>query len=397
MDGAYSDVGYLFIVSFYFISTMHILIAPNAFKNSLDAATVADAIEKGLHRSGLQCTTTAFPVADGGDGTADLLIDHFKAKSIEADVQNPLGKKIASSFGWSEENKTAVIELAAASGLRLLQPASYDPLHATTFGTGELLLEAVKKGAEKILLCIGGSATVDGGTGILRALGYRFTDNSGNELIHPASFKNITDYSFAGDSNLFKTTEIIILCDVLNPLLGINGAAAVFGPQKGATEKDIPVLEAGLKNLCDVILNKTKKDIAAIQHGGAAGGVAAGLYGLLNAQLVNGIDYFLAITGFEKELKKAALVITGEGSIDRQTLQGKAPFGVAKMAKQFSIPVIALAGKIPDEPDEEMNYYFDKLICINEPGTKLEDALKNTYASLEKAAYDIGREMMNDN
>jgi glycerate 2-kinase len=376
---------------------MHILIAPNAFKNSLDAASAARAIEKGLLRSGLQCTTTIFSVADGGDGTADLLIHQLKAKSIELYVQGPLGKKISSSFGWSPGNKTAVIELAAASGLRLLQPAAYDPLHATTFGTGELMIEAIKRGAEKILLCIGGSATVDGGTGILRALGYRFTDNSGNEIIYPGSLKNITDYSFAGGSNLFKTTEIIILCDVLNPLLGIDGSAAVFGPQKGATQKDIPILEAGLKSLRDVILNKTGKDIATVQHGGAAGGVAAGLYGLQNAQLVNGIDYFLTISGFEKELKKAKLVITGEGSIDKQTLQGKAPFGIAKMAKQFSIPVIGLAGKIPDEIDEELNFYFDKLININKPGTKLEDALKNTFTNLERTAYDIGKEMIIDN
>ncbi len=376
---------------------MHILIAPNAFKNSLAAASAAEAIEKGLHRSGLRCTTKTFPVADGGDGTADLLIHHLKAKKIDVNVQNPLSIKISSAFGWSQENKTAVIELAAASGLRLLQPHQYDPLHATTFGTGELLLEAINKGAEKILLCIGGSATVDGGTGILRALGFRFTEAAGNELKHPASFKNIIDYSLANDNNLFKAVEIIILCDVLNPLLGTNGAAAVFGPQKGATEKDIPILEAGLKCLRDVILNKTGKDIAAVQHGGAAGGVAGGLYGLLNAQLVNGIDYFLKTAGFEKELRKATLVITGEGSIDRQTLQGKAPFGVAKMAKQFSIPVIGLAGNIPDVIDKELNYYFDRLININEPGTKLDEALKNTYANLERVAYNIGKEMIIDN
>lgn len=372
---------------------MHILIAPNAYKNSLDAASAAGAIEKGLHQSGLQCTTTVFPVADGGDGTADLLIRYLKASTIEVCVQGPLGKKISSSFGWSQENKTAIIELAAASGLRLLQPAEYDLMHATTFGTGELLLEAIKKGAEKILLCIGGSATVDGGTGILRALGFRFTDKSGNEIVYPASLKNITDYSFVGSNNVFKVAEIIILCDVLNPLLGTTGAAAVFGPQKGATDKDIPVLEAGLKNLSDVIFKKTGKDIAAVQHGGAAGGVAAGLYGLLNAQLVNGVDYFLAIASFEKELKKASLVITGEGSIDKQTLQGKAPFGVAKMAKRFSIPVIGLAGSTPNEIGKELNYYFNRLININEPGTKLEEALKNAFANLEKAAFDLGKEM----
>jgi glycerate 2-kinase len=256
-----------------------------------------------------------------------------------------------------------------------------------------LILEAVKKGATKILLCIGGSATVDGGTGILRALGFQFTDVAGNKLIHPASLKNIFDYSFTGDGNLFKETEIIVLCDVLNPLLGIDGAAVVFGPQKGAKEKDITLLEEGLKCFRNIILKKTGKDISTIQHGGAAGGVAAGLYGLLNAKPVNGIDYFLNISGFEKEIKKASLVITGEGSIDRQTLQGKAPYGVARIAKQFSIPVIGLAGKIPDKPGKELNYYFERLICINEPGVNLEDALKNTYTNLEQAAYKIGAAM----
>jgi glycerate 2-kinase len=371
---------------------MHILIAPNAFKNSLDATAAANAIEKGLQRSQLNCTAIKFPVADGGDGTADLLMQHLGATPVEVMVQNPLGKKIRASFGWSENNAAAVIELSVASGLRLLQPNEYNPMQATTFGTGELLLEAIKRNAQQIFLCIGGSATVDGGTGILRALGFRFTDSGGNEILHPALLKNITDFSLADDV-LFRKTEITILCDVQNPLLGENGAAAVFGAQKGATEKEIILLEEGLKYFSDIVLKKTSKDIAAAKHGGAAGGVAAGLYGLLDAKLINGINYFLAVTGFEEALKKADLVITGEGSIDRQTLQGKAPFGVAEKAKAFSIPVVAFAGKIINEADEELNYYFSKLICINTPGTKLEDALKGTFSNLEKAAYNLGNEL----
>jgi glycerate 2-kinase len=371
---------------------MHILIAPNAFKNSLDATAAANAIEKGLQRSQLNCTAIKFPVADGGDGTADLLMQHLGATPVEVMVQNPLGKKIRASFGWSENNAAAVIELSVASGLRLLQPNEYNPMQATTFGTGELLLEAIKRNAQQIFLCIGGSATVDGGTGILRALGFRFTDSGGNEILHPALLKNITDFSLADDV-LFRKTEITILCDVQNPLLGENGAAAVFGAQKGATEKEIILLEEGLKCFSDIVLKKTSKDIAAAKHGGAAGGVAAGLYGLLDAKLINGINYFLAVTGFEEALKKADLVITGEGSIDRQTLQGKAPFGVAEKAKAFSIPVVAFAGKIINEADEELNYYFSKLICINTPGTKLEDALKGTFSNLEKAAYNLGNEL----
>ncbi len=383
---------------------MHILIAPNAFKNSLDATGAAEAIEKGFQRSRLDCTTKLFPVADGGDGTADLLIKHICDTRVETIVQNPLGKNITVSFGWSEKNSIAVIELAAASGLRLLQPHEYDPLKTTTFGTGELMLAAINKGAKRILLCIGGSATVDAGTGILRALGFRFTDvnarpddpvGRGNEIIYPAYLKNIQDYSLPPGKMVFEKTEIIILCDVLNPLLGEYGAAAVFGPQKGASEKDIIILEEGLKCFRDLVLKKTGKDIAAVQYGGAAGGVAAGLYGLLNAKLENGIDYFLSITGFEEELKKATLVITGEGSIDRQTLQGKAPFGVAKKAKEYSKPVIGFAGKIPDKTEKELDYYFERMICINEPGTKLEDALKNTFKNLEHTAYKLGIELMN--
>jgi glycerate 2-kinase len=372
---------------------MHILIAPNAFKNSLDATAASDAIEKGLLRSRLNCTATKFPVADGGDGTAALLMQHLGAIPVEVMVQNPLGKKIRASFGWSANNAAAVIELAAASGLRLLQPNEYNPMQATTFGTGELLLEAMKRNAQQIFLCIGGSATVDGGTGILRALGFRFTDLNGNEILHPASLKNITNISLPDNTILLKKTEITILCDVQNTLLGENGAAAVFAAQKGATEKEVILLEAGLKYFSDIVLKNTGKDITAVKHGGAAGGVAAGLYGLLDAKLVNGINYFLSVTGFEEALKKAALVITGEGNIDRQTLQGKAPFGVAEKAKAFSIPVVGLAGKIPDEPDEGLNYYFSQLICINTPGTKLEDALKDTFINLEKAGYNLGQQL----
>jgi glycerate 2-kinase len=372
---------------------MHILIAPNAFKNSLDAAAAADAIEKGLQRSRLNCTTVKFPVADGGDGTAALLMQHLGATPVEVMVQNPLGKKIRATFGWSENNAAAVIELSVASGLRLLQPNEYNPMQATTFGTGELLLEAIKRNAQQIFLCIGGSATVDGGTGILRALGFRFTDSGGNEILHPALLKNITKFLLPDNNIFFKKTEITILCDVQNPLLGENGAAAVFAAQKGATEKEVILLEEGLKHFSAIVLKKTGKDIAVVKHGGAAGGVAAGLYGLLDAKLVNGINYFLAVTGFEEALKKTTLVITGEGSIDRQTLQGKAPFGVAEKAKVFSIPVVGLTGKIPEEPDEELNIYFSRLIGINTPGTKLEDALKDTFSNLEKAAYNLGQEL----
>jgi glycerate kinase len=370
---------------------MHILIAPNAFKNSLDATKVAEAINNGLHKSKLSCTTTCFPVADGGDGTAGLLIDHLGGQLIPTIVKDPLARRISSSFGWIEKNKTAIIELAAASGLRLLKADEYDPLITTTHGTGELIIEALNKDAKKIILCIGGSATVDGGTGILKALGIKFFDADGNELDDlPVSLSSLEEIDIAGLDKRIANTEVIILCDVENPLLGPNGAAAVFGPQKGASGKDVQLLEEGLTKFRDVVLSKIGKDMAVIKHGGAAGGVAASLHTLLNARLENGIDYFLETTGFEKELKKANMVITGEGSIDEQTLQGKGPFGVAKRAKEFSLPIIAFAGQVEIALDPASQQYFDRLISINENEDDLEAAMKNTYTNLEKAAQRLG-------
>jgi glycerate kinase len=370
---------------------MHILIAPNAFKNSLDAAKVAEAINNGLHKSKLPCTTTCFPVADGGDGTAGLLIDHVGGRLIHAISKDPLKRKIPSSYGWIEKDKTAIIELAAASGLRLLKANEYDPLITTTQGSGELIIEALNKDATKIILCIGGSATVDGGTGILNALGIKFFDAEGNELNDlPASLSSLTEIDITGLDKRIANTEIIILCDVENPLLGPNGAAAVFGPQKGASAKDVELLEAGLTKLRDVVLSKTGKDMAVIKHGGAAGGVAASLYTFLNAHVVNGIDHFLEATGFEKELKKADMVITGEGCMDEQTLQGKGPFGVAKRAKEFSLPVIAFTGRVAMAPGQSSQQYFDRIISINENTDDLDAAMKNTYINLEKAAERFG-------
>jgi len=370
---------------------MHILIAPNAFKNSLDASKVAEAISNGLHKSNLECTTSCFPVADGGDGTAGLLIDYLKGEWISANVHDPLMREINSSFGWIEKDKTAIIELAAASGLRLLKPAEYDPLIATTAGTGKLIFEALEKNAKKIILCVGGSATVDGGTGILKALGIKFFDTKGNELDDlPAALSSLADIDTTGCDKRIKNTRIIILCDVENPLLGSNGAATIFGPQKGASEKDVQLLENMLTKFNDIVLHQMGKDMSALKHGGAAGGVAAGLHTFFNAELVNGIDYFLQATGFEKELAKANMVITGEGSIDMQTLQGKGPFGVAKKAKEFLLPVIGMAGSVPLVTDKALQEYFDQLISINDNLTDLETAIKNTYFNLEKAAQQLG-------
>jgi len=369
---------------------MHIVIAPNAFKNALSASDAARCIFEGLMQSNLKFTSTIFPIADGGDGTGELLIEKTNASRIEAIVHDPLGRKINASFGLTDDG-IAIIELANASGLRLLKPNEFNPLHASTFGTGELIKIALDKKAKRILLCIGGSATIDAGTGILRAMGIKFLDMHGRELNKmPESLAQLDSIDTSQLDARIKRTELIILCDVENKLLGEKGAAAVFGPQKGATKNDVERLETSLAKLKEVTFDHTGKDMSIISHGGAAGGVAAGLATFLDAKLVSGADYFLDYTNFDAALQNADLVITGEGSIDEQTLDGKAPFAVAKRAKEKNISVIGIAGKVPTVTNDKMKFYFDKLIGINNEPFEIERALKNTAANLIHTGKELG-------
>lgn len=370
---------------------MHILIAPNAFKNSLDATAAAEAIRAGLQQSKLKCTCECFPVGDGGDGTAALLIQKCGGKIVPAEVHDPLGRKIRAAFGLIHNGHTAVIEMADASGLRLLRRDEYDPLHANTFGTGELIKCALDKGVNKIIIGIGGSATVDGGTGILQALGVRFLAAGGKILSNlPENLADLGSIDLSGLDQRISHCALTVLCDVEYPLLGEQGAARVFGPQKGATGPVIEKLEAGLTKLRDVVFRQTGKDLAAIKHGGAAGGVAAGLHGLLNAKLVNGIDHFLDVTGFGDALQKADLVITGEGRMDEQTLHGKGPFGVALKAREKNVPVIGLAGRVALEADAPLRRYFARLLDISDASVKLDKALQNTASNLRRTAMELG-------
>jgi len=370
---------------------MQILIAPNAFKNSLNALDVAKAIGEGLQESKLNCCFEYFPVGDGGDGTADLIVQKHKGTVIIAEVHDALGRDIQSSFGLIDNGHTAVIELADASGIRLLQPGELDPLHTTTSGTGELVKSALDKAVNKIIIGIGGSATVDAGTGMLQALGIRFL-NSENEILEglPESLVHLAAIDLSGLDKRILGCELIILCDVENKLLGETGAAKMFGPQKGASVKVVQKLEQALTKLRDIAFRETGADMAAITHGGAAGGVAAGLAVFCNAKLVNGIDYFLFTTGFDEALQKADLVITGEGSIDTQTLRGKGPYGVAVRAKEKNIPVIGIAGKVPLTADAQLQKYFDVLVAINNEPCEIEAAISNTKDNLIRTGKAIG-------
>ena len=366
---------------------MHILIAPNAFKHSLDAGQAAKAIQLGLNRSTLSCTTHCFPVADGGDGTAALLADHLGARMIWVETHDPLGRKISAPVAIAEKQRMAVIELADASGLRLLSAAEYDPLLATTYGTGELISYALGLDVETIILGVGGSATVDGASGILMALGAVFLDGRDQPLEPiPGNLAGVERIDLSGIDPRIFSKKIIVMCDVANNLLGKDGAAAVFGPQKGANPNAVADLETGLRKMRDIALIMTRKDMADVRYGGAAGGTAAGLAVFLNAGLVNGIDYFLDATGFDIELSKADLVITGEGSIDSQTLEGKGPFGVAKRAKYKNIPVVGLAGKIPAHMEAGLQNYFDVLLSINPGLSELAEALSQTARNLARTS-----------
>ncbi|WP_285058159.1 glycerate kinase [Pedobacter ginsengisoli] len=370
---------------------MHILISPNAFKHGLNAEEAAFAIEEGLRRSKAGVTTECFPVADGGDGTGTLIIKKCKGTLLDVAVHDALGRPINAVFGLIDNGATAVIEMADASGIRLLKPEELNPLRANSFGTGEMIRKALDQGVKKIIIGMGGSATVDGGTGILRALGVRFLGADGNELtLLPQDLGALTTVDFSALDERILNCEVIVLCDVDNMLLGEQGSAAVFGPQKGASPEAVKKLDEALYKLSAVALQHTGRDMAAIKYGGTAGGAAAGLYAFLNARLVNGIDHFLSLTDFNSALERVDLVITGEGSIDEQTLQGKGPFGVAYHAKLKGLPVVALAGKVPLERNVNLQAYFDVLLPIGNQPEDLATALASTADNLIRTAEALG-------
>jgi glycerate kinase len=370
---------------------MHILVAPNAFKHSLSAAEAAAAIGRGLRASTFTGGWTLRPVADGGDGTAQLLTAHLGGRTMMATVHDPLGRQIESHFALVDGGRTAVIELAAASGLRLLRDDELNPLRAGSAGTGELMSRALDCGVGGIVLCVGGSATVDGGAGLLRALGVAFRGATDEVLtLLPESLVELSRIDLTGLDQRLAGCSLTVLCDVDNPLLGEQGAARIFGPQKGATPAAVQALEAALARFSHVVQRQTGNDIAMTARGGAAGGVAAGLYGIAHAALVSGTDYFLDRIDFDRELTAADLVITGEGSLDEQTVNGKAPWGVAVRAKAKGAFVVGMAGQVPLRPSPALRSCFDALLPIGHRAMPLAEALECTAENLERTAFDLG-------
>lgn len=371
---------------------LHLLIAPNAFKHSLDARQVAEALSEGFSKSRLDCSTTLFPIGDGGDGTCKLLCEKLEGKLVTTTVFGPLGTIIEASYCLVEDGKTAIIEMADASGIRLIKEEEQNPLQASSKGTGQLILHALEHHkVDQIILGMGGSATVDGGCGILYALGVRFFDKKGEELNPiPEQLQYLGRIDTSGLNKSILGIDIKILCDVENRLLGEEGAAHVFGPQKGASPEQVKVLDSFLRQLSDIVLQTTGKNMTDVVSGGTAGGAAAGMYALANAQLVNGIAYFLQKTGFEDVIKTADWLITGEGSLDEQTLLGKAPVGVASFAKQYGIPTVGIAGRVPLEPSSALLDMFDVLLPISHEAMPLTKALANTEQNLRRTAQALG-------
>lgn len=370
---------------------MHILIAPNAFKGGLSSGDAAQCIAEGLKKSKLACTTKQIPIADGGDGTAHLISKKISAKTIRKVVHNPLGKKILASYGWDKKTKTAIIEMADASGIRLLKKEVLNPVKSNTRGAGELIKAALGKGANKIIIGLGGSATVDGASGLLNELGVRFLDKAGRKLTElPKGLLALNRIDVRAMDKRISNCEVILLCDVTNKLLGKNGAAAIFGPQKGANAKEVALLEKCLYQLNKIVKKDLKTDMDSYQHGGTAGGVAAGLAAFANAKLLSGISYFLDAVSFDNDLQNADLVITAEGALDAQTLEGKGPYGVAEKAKKHKIPVIVLAGQVPQKIGKEMHDCFQAVLPIGNKPSSIQEAIENTAANLERTAFELG-------
>ena len=321
---------------------MNILIAPNAFKGSLTSFEIAEIIASAVQEVFPLAHCLQFPVADGGDGTAEVLFRQLGGKRIMQKVQNPIGLSIAAPI-YITPDHTAIIELADASGLKLLKTTEYDALGASTYGTGQLLKVALDQGCQRIVLGVGGSATNDAGTGVLRALGVRFLDQEEKETQELTEIAHI-DKSLLDER--LKNCEIIVPCDVENPFVGSKGSAIVFGPQKGATTELVEELHRAHERFADLIENQCEISIHNMPFGGAAGGVAAGLHGILGAKLVKGSAFILDELDFNHALHDANLVITGEGHIDEQSTSGKAPFEVAMRAKKLNKPIIAIGGGV---------------------------------------------------
>lgn len=373
---------------------MKIVIAPDSFKGSMEAHEVAHAISRGIKKIDSAIETVLLPIADGGEGTMISLINATDGEVVEELVTNPLGDKIAARYGILGDRKTAVIEIAEASGLLKLSDNEKNPLQATSYGTGELIRHALNKGIKKFIIGLGGSATNDGGAGILVALGVKLLDADGIPLPPGGSaLINLQDIDTTEMDKRINDCSFLIASDVTNPLVGESGASFVFGPQKGATPQDVKELDASLSNYADVIEAKTGIQIHHNEGAGAAGGIGGMFQAFFPSMMKRGIDVVLNTISFERHIINASLIITGEGKSDSQTLSGKAPFGVAQVAKEKEIPVILISGMIEAADRKFLQPFFSEMHEIVSEEVSTEKSMREAAFYLERKTEQVMRSL----
>jgi len=372
--------------------TKNFLLAPDSFKESATAKEISDAMEKGILKIFPDANITKVPMADGGEGTVQSLVDATGGQIVEKEVWDPLGNKVTATYGILGDRETAVIEMASANGLHLVAKDKRNPFKTSTFGTGELIKECLDIGMKKIILGIGGSATNDGGAGMARALGVKFLDSNGDLLESGGkSLINLAAIDMTNTHPGLDNCEIIVASDVSNPLTGEKGASAVFGPQKGATPNMVEELDDSLKNFARVIEYDLEKKIENIPGAGAAGGLGAGLLVFTNAKLNSGVEIVIRHSGLETKMQNADYCFTGEGQIDYQTKFGKTPYGVMKVAKNTNtdIKVVALTGSIGEDIESLYDVGFDSIFSITPGKSSIDELFQNTLYNVERTTEAV--------
>lgn len=369
---------------------MKIVIAPDSYKESLSALEVATAIELGFREIWPEADYVKIPVADGGEGTVEAMVAATQGHLVHVDVTGPLGNTIQAFYGLSGDERTAFIEMAAASGLEQVPANLRDPLKTTSWGTGELIRHALDAGVEHIIIGIGGSATNDGGAGMVQALGARLLDSQDEDIAHGAmGLESLTRIDISQLDPRLAGCRIEVACDVTNPLTGKEGASVVFGPQKGATAEMIPRLDRALTHYAQLIARDLDVNVLELAGGGAAGGMGAALYAFCGAQLRRGIEIVTDALRLDACVADADLVVTGEGRIDSQTIHGKVPVGVAKIAKRYNKPVIGIAGSLTADVGVVHLHGLDAVFSVIYTICSLDEALKNASENVRMTARNV--------
>ena len=368
------------------------VVAPDSFKESMTAKEVCDAMEKGIKKADSAAEVIKVPMADGGEGTVDSLVDATNGQRVIVEVTGPLGNKISAYYGILGNGTTAVIEMAKASGLEIVEKKKRNPMITTTFGTGELIRDALDHNVKEIIIGLGGSSTNDGGSGMAQALGAKLLDQNNNQISFGGGNLDKLDKIDISDlDSRLQDVKIILASDVTNPLIGKDGASRVFGPQKGATPEMVEKLENNLQHYAKIIKSDLNKDVASVSGAGAAGGLGAGLMAFTTCKMRQGVDIAIEVTKLEEKVKSADYVFTGEGGTDFQTKFGKTPYGVAKLGKKYHKPVISLAGYLGEGIDSLYSEGFTAIFGIIPGACDLSTALKNGPSNVARTTENIVR------